>query len=108
MYIVAIAWLYVALMMAITEPSLIGGVLSFLFYGLLPLALLLWLFGGPARRRARMRADAAATSNLEREAPMPPALSAGDEARSPASVVVPDDDVHQPNRDNTEANQRQL
>jgi hypothetical protein len=53
MYIVAIGWLYVALMMAITEPSLTAAVLTFLFYGLLPLALLLWVVGTPARRRAR-------------------------------------------------------
>lgn len=51
MYIVAIAWLYVTLMMAITEPSLAGGLLSFLFYGVLPCALFLWLFGTPQRNR---------------------------------------------------------
>jgi hypothetical protein len=51
MYIVAIAWLYVTLLMAATEPNLVAGLLSFTFYGLLPLALLLWLFGVPARRR---------------------------------------------------------
>ncbi len=51
MYIIAIAWLYVAFMMAITEPSVIGGVLTLVFYGLLPCALLLWLVGTPQRRR---------------------------------------------------------
>lgn len=51
MYIVAIAWLYVTLMMAATEPSLIAGVLTFVFYGLLPCGLLLWLIGTPQRRR---------------------------------------------------------
>lgn len=57
MYIVAIAWLYVTLMMALTEPSITAGVLTFLFYGLLPCALLLWLIGTPQRRRNRsMRA----------------------------------------------------
>lgn len=55
MYIVAIAWLYVALMIAITEPSVTGGVLSFLFYGLFPCGLLLWLVGTPQRRRRSMR-----------------------------------------------------
>lgn len=55
MYIVAIAWLYVALMMAITEPSVIAGLLTFLFYGVLPCALLLWLIGTPQRRRNRLR-----------------------------------------------------
>ena len=53
MYIVAIAWLYVTLMMAATEPSVIAGILTFLFYGLLPCALFIWLFSTPQRRRNR-------------------------------------------------------
>jgi len=53
MYIVAIAWIYVTLLMALTEPNLTAGILSFVFYGLAPLALLLWLFGTPQRRRDR-------------------------------------------------------
>lgn len=56
MYIVAIAWIYVALMMSITEQSAIAGVMTFVFYGLAPLALFLWIFGTPARRRAAHRA----------------------------------------------------
>ena len=55
MYIVAIAWLYVTLMMAVTEPSFIGGILTFVFYGLLPCGLLLWLVGTPQRKRNRLR-----------------------------------------------------
>ncbi len=56
MYIVAIGWLYVVLMFAIGHPSVVGGVLSFLFYGLLPAALFFWLAGRRARR-SRMAAD---------------------------------------------------
>jgi hypothetical protein len=55
MYIVAIAWLYVTLMMALTEPNIAAGILTFVFYGLLPCALLLWLIGTPQRRRNRLR-----------------------------------------------------
>lgn len=55
MYIVAIAWLYVTVLMAATEPNLVAGVMTFMAYGFLPLALLLWLFGGPRRRRAAAR-----------------------------------------------------
>lgn len=51
MYIIAIGWLWVALMMAITEANAVAGTLSFVFYGMLPCALLLWLLGTPARRR---------------------------------------------------------
>ncbi len=52
MYIVAIAWLYVVLMMALTETSIIAGLMTFLWYGLAPLALFLWLAGTPARKRS--------------------------------------------------------
>ncbi|PTD97409.1 hypothetical protein [Pseudothauera lacus] len=55
MYIIAIAWLYVAIIVAVANPSAVGGVLTFLFFGIGPLALYLWLFGTPARRRAAAR-----------------------------------------------------
>lgn len=55
MYIVAIAWLYVTLMMALTEPNIIAGLLTFLFYGLFPCALLIWIIGTSQRRRNRLR-----------------------------------------------------
>ena len=50
MYIIAIAWLYVALLATVTETTVIGGILTFLFYGVAPLSLFLWLFGTPAQR----------------------------------------------------------
>ena len=50
MYIIAIAWLYVVTLMAATEKSIAAGMLTFLFYGLLPCALLLWLLGVKHRR----------------------------------------------------------
>ncbi|MCK6395858.1 MAG: hypothetical protein L6Q67_19545 [Zoogloea sp.] len=51
MYIVAIAWIYVALLATVAETTVVGGILTFLLYGLAPLSLFLWLFGTPARRR---------------------------------------------------------
>ena len=66
MYVIAIAWLYVTVLMAATEPNLTAGVLTFVCYGLLPLALLLWLFGprafevGNEVREAFVATDAAA------------------------------------------------
>ena len=50
-YIVAIAWLYVVILMSVTETNVTAGILTFVFYGLLPLSVLLWLIGTPARRR---------------------------------------------------------
>lgn len=53
MYIVAIAWLYVVMVMAATESNLTAAAMTLIWYGVLPLALFLWLFGTPQRRRNR-------------------------------------------------------
>ena len=65
MYIVAIAWLYVALMMAIAEAthargSLLGALVTFFLYGVGPVALVVYLLATPARRRVRRTAQASA------------------------------------------------
>ena len=64
MWIVAIAWMYVAVMMALAEAfgpqgSILGAIITLLFYGIAPLALVMYLLGTPARRRARRAAEAA-------------------------------------------------
>ncbi|WP_332870247.1 hypothetical protein [Pseudazoarcus pumilus] len=53
MYLIAIGWMYVVTMVAIVNPNPVGGVLTFVFAGLGPLALFLWIFGTPGRRRAK-------------------------------------------------------
>ena len=56
MYIVAIAWMFVVVCMAAVEAttaSLPGALVTLVFYGLVPLGLLLWLVGTPQRRRNR-------------------------------------------------------
>jgi len=57
MYIVAIAWIYVVLMMSITEDSIVAGVMTFLLYGILPLTIILYLMGSPQRKRNRLQAE---------------------------------------------------
>lgn len=57
MYIIAIAWLYVVLIAAISDTTVVGGVLTFVFWGVGPLALFLWLAGTPARRRTAARRE---------------------------------------------------
>lgn len=70
MHIVAIAWLYVISMMAITEKSFIAGVLTFIFFGVAPTALLLWLAGTKRRHAAKRKIDAApAVSNEQAHRP---------------------------------------
>lgn len=66
LYLVAIAWMYVVLMMSVAEAlapngSLLGAAITFVFYGALPLALVLYLLGTPARRRALRATQASAT-----------------------------------------------
>lgn len=55
MYIVAIAWLFVTTLMAAAEPDLVAAALTFIFYGLLPCALLLWIIGTPQRHRNKSK-----------------------------------------------------
>ena len=55
-YLVVIAWMYVVLMMAVAEAthaqgSLLGAAVTFVLYGLGPVALVVYLMGTPARRR---------------------------------------------------------
>lgn len=75
MYLVAIGWLYVALMMAVAEiahpnGSVLGGIVTFLFYGVLPTALVLYLMGTPLRRKA-LRREEQAQAALSRSAAPP-------------------------------------
>jgi hypothetical protein len=55
MWIVAIAWVYVVGLMAVTETSIVAGVMTFLGYCALPLSILYYLTGGRRRREARAR-----------------------------------------------------
>lgn len=57
MYIVAIAWIYVVLMMSITEQSVIAGIMSFLLYGVFPLSIILYVIRTPQRKRERAAAE---------------------------------------------------
>lgn len=93
MHLVVIAWLYVALMMAVAEATntngtVLGAVFTFLLYGLIPVALVVYLMSTPARRRALKEREA-----TEREAAIRAhaaasiAPHAGGEA--PADAIAP-------------------
>ena len=53
LYIVAIGWIYVVLMMSVAETSVVAGIATFLFYGVLPLGAILYLLNTPKRRAQR-------------------------------------------------------
>lgn len=65
MYLIAIAWLYVALLAAVAEDTVLGGILTFVFYGAAPLALVLWLLGSPIRRQRRRQREQAANDSAD-------------------------------------------
>jgi hypothetical protein len=80
MYLIAIAWIYVVLMMALaealsTQGTVLGAVFTFLLYGALPLGIVLYIFATPARKRlirerqAQEAADARATLSAGSAAP---------------------------------------
>lgn len=65
MYIVVIAWLYVTFMMAITEQSIVAGIMTFLFYGALPVAIIVYLAGGRGRRLRRRQQEAESSGPID-------------------------------------------
>lgn len=63
MYIVVIAWLYVAVLMALAEGlsaqgTWLGASVTFLLYGLLPVSVVAYIMGSPMRRKARLKQEA--------------------------------------------------
>ena len=94
MHLVVIAWLYVALMMAVAEATntngtVLGAVFTFLLYGLAPVALVVYLMGTPARRKAiRARETAEREAAIRAAAPSSGAPDAGSEAAADAVPPV--------------------
>ena len=90
MYIIPLAWLYVALMMAVAEATntngtVLGGLITFVLYGLGPVLLVLYLMGSPARRKL-IRAIKVSEVNVATEAPdVAPASAPG---AAPASFTA--------------------
>ena len=75
MYIVPLAWIYVALMMAVAEANhsngtVLGAVVTFALYGLLPVSVVVYIMGAPARKRA-IKAREAAQQEAARAATEP-------------------------------------
>jgi hypothetical protein len=65
MYIIAIGWIFVTGLMALTQDTIFSGLITFLFAGIGPLSLLLWLLNTPQRRRRAQLADNANASESE-------------------------------------------
>lgn len=88
MYLVAIAWAYVALMMAAAEAlspqgTLFGAFVTLMLYGVLPLSLLLYILGTPGRKRRRKVEELAADPTTQSDA-------GGHAAAGPAQPLPPE------------------
>ena len=91
MYLVLIAWLYVTLMMALAEATsptgtVLGAVVTFVLYGLLPMGIVGYILGTPARKRA-LRAKALA-EQASKQAPADAPASAEPDAGSHAPAAA--------------------
>jgi hypothetical protein len=63
MYLIVIAWIYVVLMMSVAEATnssgtLLGALITFVLYGVVPAALVAYLMSAPARNRAIKKRNA--------------------------------------------------
>jgi hypothetical protein len=91
MYLIVIAWIYVVLMMSVAEATnstgtLLGALVTFVLYGLGPVALVIYLMGAPARSKAIKK----------REAEERASRSAAESAGSGTASVQPDAGGHAP------------
>jgi hypothetical protein len=88
MTLVVIAWSYVVLMLALVEAlrpsgSVLGAIVTVLLYGVLPLAVLIYISGAPARRRAARAAEAAGNAPSD-------GVDPGRGGQPPAQAVAPE------------------
>lgn len=92
MYLIVIAWFYVTLMMALAEAgspagSVLGAVITFMLYGILPMSILIYIFRTPQRKR-RIKAQREAQQRAWDEAQQATSL--------PQTSAQPDGSGHAP------------
>lgn len=90
MYLVVIGWMYVVLMMSVAEAtnttgSVLGAIVTFFLYGLLPVALVVYLMLTPQRRKA-IKAREAAELQAQQQAAASPDPDAGGHATGAAQA----------------------
>jgi membrane protein implicated in regulation of membrane protease activity len=83
MHIVAVAWIFVVVLMALAEGTSpqgtwLGAFFTLLLYGVLPLSIVLYVMGTPMRRRARRASETAEAAGVS------PASADPDGGRQPA------------------------
>lgn len=93
MYLVVIAWMYVVLMMAVAEAAspngtVLGAIVTFVLYGLVPLSIVVYLMGTPQRRRAIKAAEAQQTQEAQQTSGQPDAGGQAPGAAEAGSVAA--------------------
>ena len=74
MYLVVIAWGYVVVMMSVAEAtnttgSVLGAIVTFILYGLLPIGLVVYIMSTPARKRKIKAREAAEHAQMLAQPP---------------------------------------
>ncbi len=82
MYIVAIGWLYVVVLMAITEKTFTSGMVTLLLFGVLPIGMLVIVRNGSKRSR-RLRREAIRQATSGDDEPAAPSMSVEQASREP-------------------------
>jgi len=72
MLIVALGWMFVVLLMSLAEATspdgtLLGALITFVLYGVLPVSIVLYVMATPLRRRRRLRQEAQQAADALRE-----------------------------------------
>ena len=105
MYLVAIAWIYVVLMMAVAEAlssqgTVLGAVITFVLYGVLPLSVVLYIMGAPGAPagapRPREAGGISARQTAAAQRPVTPSRrnEKNRDASSTVQAPAPADGVH--------------
>jgi hypothetical protein len=99
MYLIVIAWLYVTLLMGLaeafsTQGTVLGAIITFLLYGVLPMSLVVYLMGTPLRRKARKQTEERDRAQLATEPPR----SSGEPDAGRHAASLPEDTAVAPVR----------
>lgn len=96
MYLVVIGWMYVVLMMSVAEASnttgtVLGAIVTFFLYGLLPVALVVYLMRTPQRRKDSKQCEAAedAARKSAAAAPAPSSVAPDAGGHAPGAAEQP-------------------
>jgi hypothetical protein len=72
MYIVAIAWMYVVVLMAATQPTVLAALGTVVFYGVIPCGVLMYIIMAPTRARRKKALEAAQLKTASINSKPPP------------------------------------